>query len=57
MTSSGILKYDTLMKYLNYVFCVKLFSVRKDVLEVKLFKHLEAIGFNNKIQFQVKRKT
>ena len=56
MTSSGILKYDTLMKYLNYVFCVKLFSVRKDVLEVKLFKHLEAIGFNNKIQFQVKPK-
>ena len=29
MTSSGILKYDTLMKYLNYVFCVKLFSVKE----------------------------
>ena len=29
---------------------------RKDVLEVKLFKHLEAIGFHNKIQFQVKPK-
>ena len=29
MTSSGILKYDTLMENLDYVFCVKLFSVKE----------------------------
>ena len=54
MTSSEI-QYDPLLNvFLFYVLNVGL--LRKDVLEVKLFKHLEAIGFQSKIHLEVKPK-